>query len=70
VWEWINNKAAAFGDVAKAEHWSLLWKECKNLIRKNKFYYKYQIKHKAATWKECKEFHRELECSKCAYYSN
>jgi hypothetical protein len=24
VWEWIDNKAAAFGDVTKAEHWSLL----------------------------------------------
>jgi hypothetical protein len=70
MWEWIDNKAAAFGNVIKAEHRSLSWKKCKNLTRKDKFYYKYQIEHEAATWKECKEFHRELEYSKCAYHSN
>jgi hypothetical protein len=70
VWEWIDNKAAAFRNVTKAEHRSLLWKECKNLTRKDKFCYEHQIKHEAAIWEECEEFYGELECLKCAYYSN
>jgi hypothetical protein len=41
VWEWIDNEAAAFGNVTKAEHWSLLWKECKNLTGKDKFCYEH-----------------------------
>jgi hypothetical protein len=70
VWEWIDNEAAAFGDVTKAEHRSLSWKECKNSTGKDKFCHEHQIEHEAATWKECEEFHEKLECIKCAYHAN
>jgi hypothetical protein len=49
VWEWIDNEAAAFGDVTKAKYRSLSWKKCKNSTGKDKFCYKHQIEHEAAT---------------------